>query len=146
MVKAEAIARTLLAAALLGGVAAALPVQSAESPPPERNAILHVVPREVLFFSAQNGGWTSVRLEAGERVLRQGVGDNVALVVTDVRAIAFSAPLSVAAEVIVRASSEDAVETATTSGNAAAVITRRHAYGFSALTGRWTAVERFLPR
>ena len=38
---------------------------AAEAPPLERNVILHVVPREALFFSAQSGVWTSVRLEAG---------------------------------------------------------------------------------
>ncbi len=120
--------------------------QAAEAYRPEQNVILHVVAREVLFFSAQSGTWTSVRLEAGERVLHRGVGENVALFVTDLRAVAFSSPLSVAAEVPIRAGSEDTVEMVVASGNAASVLTRRHAYGFSAITGRWVVAERFQPR
>ncbi len=133
----------ILAAATwaMAGVAAA-----AEVTRPEMNVILHVVAREVLFFSAQSGTWTSVRLEAGERVLSRGTGDTVALVVTDLRAVAFSSPLSVAAEIPIRAGSEDAVEAVVTTGNAASVLTRRHAYGFSALTGQWAVAERFQPR
>ncbi len=118
----------------------------AEAPRPEVNVILHVVPREVLFFSAQSGTWTSVRLEAGERVLSRGTGDNVALVVTDLRAVGFSSLLSVAAEIPIRAGGEDAVEAVVTTGNGASVLTRRHAYGFSAFTGRWAEAERFQPR
>jgi hypothetical protein len=130
------------------GAPAAVPVTAAaaEATRPEMNVILHVVPREVLFFSAQSGTWTSVRLEAGERVLNRGTGDNVALVVTDLRAVAFSSPLSVAAQIPIRAGSEDAVEAVVTTGNAASVLTRRHAYGFSALTGQWAEIERFQPR
>ena len=133
----------ILAAAgwAMAGVAVA-----AEGPRPEVNVILHVVPREVLFFSAQSGTWTSVRLEAGERVISRATGDNVALVVTDLRAVGFSSLLSVAAEIPIRAGSEDAVEATVTTGNGASVVTRRHAYGFSAFTGRWAPVERFQPR
>ena len=133
----------ILAAAswAMAGVAAA-----AEAPRPEVNVVLHVVPREVLFFSAQSGTWTAVRLEAGERVISRGTGDNVALVVTDLRAVAFSSLLSVAAEIPIRAGGEDTVEAVVTTGNAASVLTRRHAYGFSAFTGRWAGVERFQPR
>lgn len=126
--------------AMAGGAGAA------EAPRPEVNVILHVVPREVLFFSARSGTWTSVRLEAGERVLKQATGDNVALVVTDLRAVAFSSLLSVAAEIPIRAGGEDTVEAVVATGNAASVLSRRHAYGFSAFTGRWAAAERFQPR
>jgi len=138
----------LAALALAVGAPAACPVTAAaaETAPPETNVILHVVPRELLFFSAQSGTWTSVRLEAGERVLHRGTGDTVALVVTDMRAVAFSGPLSVAVQIPIRAGSEDAVETVVTTGNAASVLTRRHAYGFSALTGEWAVTERFQPR
>ncbi|HEY7677189.1 MAG TPA: hypothetical protein VIG69_08960 [Candidatus Methylomirabilis sp.] len=125
----------------VAGVAAA-----AEVTRQELNVIIHVVPREVLFFSAQSGTWTSVRLEAGERVISRATGDNVAVVVTDVRAVAFSSPLSVAADIPIRAGSEDAVEAVVATGNAASVLTRRHAYGFSAFSGRWAMVERFQPR
>ena len=138
----------MAALAIALGAPAAYPVTAAaaEAAPPETNVILHVVPRELLFFSAQSGTWTSVRLEAGERVLHRGTGDNVALVVTELRAVAFSGPLSVAVQIPIRAGSEDAVEAVVTSGNAASVLTRRHAYGFSALTGEWAATERFQPR
>lgn len=112
----------------------------------EVNVILHVVNREAVFFSAQSGTWTSVRLEAGERVLHRGTGDNVAVIVTDLRAVGFSSSLSVAVEVPIRAGGEDTVEAVVAAGNAASVLTRRHAYGFSAVTGRWAAQERFQPR
>ncbi len=119
---------------------------AAEASRPDVNVILHVVPREVLFFSAQSGTWTSVRLEAGERVISRGTGESVALVVTDLRAVAFSSLLSVAAEIPIRAGGEDTVEAVVTTANGASVLTRRHAYGFSAFTGRWAATERFQPR
>ena len=122
------------------------PAQTAEVSRGEENAILHVVPREILFFSAQSGTWTSVRLEAGERVINRGTGDNVALVVTDLRAVAFSSLLSVAADIPIRAGGEDTVEVVVITGNGASVLTRRHAYGFSAFTGRWVVAERFQPR
>ena len=122
------------------------PAQAAEGYRPEPNVILHVVAREALFFSAHSGTWTAVRLEAGERVLHRGTGENVALVVTDLRAVAFSGILSVAAEIPIRAGSEDTVEAVVTVGNAASVLTRRHVYGFSAITGRWAVTERFQPR
>jgi len=138
----------LAALVLALGVPAACPVTAAaaETAPPETNVVLHVVPRELLFFSAQSGTWTSVRLEAGERVLHRGTGGNVALVVTDMRAVAFSGALSVAVQIPIRAGSEDAVEAVVTTGNAASTLTRRHAYGFSALTGEWAVTERFQPR
>ena len=127
-------------------VGAAGPARAAEGYRAEPNVILHVVAREALFFSAHSGTWTAVRLEAGERVAHRGTGENVALVVTDLRAVAFSGLLSLAAEVSIRAGSEDAVEAVVTVGNAASVLTRRHVYGFSAITGRWAVSERFQPR
>jgi hypothetical protein len=133
--------------AVLWGLAGrAVPASAAESSPAEGDVIFHVVQRELLFFSAQSGTWTSVRLEAGERVLQRATGENVALAVTDTRAVAFSALLSVAAEIPIKAGSEDAVEVVAARGNAASVLTRRHAYGFSAVTGQWAAVQRFQPR
>lgn len=135
-----------LAAGAWGWPGAARPAPAAEAPRPQVNVMLHVVTREALFFSAQSGTWTSVRLEAGERVLNQGTGDNVAVVVTDLRAVGFSSLLSVAADIPIRASGEDTVEAVVTSGNAASLLTRRHVYGFSAFTGRWAAQDRFQPR
>ena len=56
-----------------------------------RNVALHLIPREILFFSVQGGVWTSVRLDAGERILQRGANGNVAAVVTSLRATGFSA-------------------------------------------------------
>jgi hypothetical protein len=56
-----------------------------------RNVALYVVSREILFFSVPAGVWTSVRLDAGERILQRGADGNVAAVVTSLRAIGFSA-------------------------------------------------------
>jgi len=139
------LAISLVGALMLVGIKGGL-AQGAEASRSEVNVILQVVTREALFFSAQSGTWTSVRLEAGERVLHRGTGDNVAIVVTDLRAVGFSSILSVAVEIPARAAGEDAVEAVVAAGNAASVLTRRHAYGFSAITGRWTAAERFQPR
>lgn len=139
-------AASILAAAIVLTALGAGPARAADAPRGEVNVILHVVNREVLFFTAFSGTWTAVRLEAGERVLHRAAGDNVAVFVTDLRAVAFSGPLSVAAEIPVRAGAEDAVEAVVATGNAISVLTRRHAYGFSALTGRWAAQERFQPR
>src|SRR5512137_2953211 len=63
-----------------------------------RNVALVLIPREILFFSAQAGQWTSVRLEAGERILQRGADGNVAAVVTSQRTIGFSAALNVTQE------------------------------------------------
>lgn len=136
----------VLAAALMLATIEDRLAQAADVGGSEVNVILHVVTREALFFSAQSGTWTSVRLEAGERVLQRGTGDNVALIVTDLRAVGFSSLLSVAVEMPIRAGGEDTVEAVVAVGNAASVLTRRHVYGFSAITGRWAAQERFQPR
>jgi hypothetical protein len=87
-----------------------------------------------------------VRLDAGERVVHRGTGENVALIVTDLRMVGYSSPLSVAAEIPFRPRADDGVEVVTVAGNVATVLTRRRAYGFSAFTGRWEVVERFQPR
>jgi hypothetical protein len=135
-----------LAVAWFGLVSAGSPSEGAEPGPSDQNVVLYVVTREALFFSAQSGAWTSVRLDAGERVVHRGTGDNVALIVTDLRVVGFSSPLSVAAELPFRPRADDGVEQVTVAGNVATVLTRRRAYGFSAYTGRWEVVERFQPR
>src|SRR5512137_1044795 len=63
-----------------------------------RNVAMVLIPREILFFSAQAGQWTSVRLEAGERIRQQGADGNVAAVLTSQRVIGFSAALNVTQE------------------------------------------------
>jgi hypothetical protein len=106
-----------------------------------RNAALVLIPREILFFSAQAGQWTSVRLEAGERILQQGVDGNVAAVVTSQRAVGFSAALNIAQEL--RVPQEETLESFKVEGNIATFVTRRRAYGFSAFTGTWAVIDRF---
>lgn len=106
-----------------------------------RNAALVVIPRELLLFSAQAGQWTSVRLEAGERILERGVDGNVAAVVTSQRAIGFSAALNVVQEI--RVPQEETLETFKVEGNIATFVTRRRAYGYSAFTGVWATLDRF---
>ena len=112
----------------------------------QKNVILHLVAREALFFSAYSGVWISVRLELGERVLRRKASSNVALVVTNKRAVGFSGVLSNVAEVSLNIGSETDVEAVETEGNVASVLTNRKAYGFSAFTGRWAETDRFQPR
>jgi len=129
---------------LLGITMCAMPlVSSAASSDEEmlRNVAMVLIPREILFFSAQAGQWTSVRLEAGERILQRGADGNVAAVVTSQRAIGFSAALNVAQEV--RVSEEENLETFKVEGNMANFVTRRRAYGFSAFTGTWATIDRF---
>lgn len=106
------------------------------------NVALHVVPREILFFSAPVGTWTSIKLDPGERVIRRGADGNVATVVTSLRAIGFSAILNVTDEI--RLPEEETLEAFKVGGNLATVLTRRRALGFSAIIGRWTTIERFL--
>ncbi len=106
-----------------------------------RNVALIVIPREILLFSAQAGQWTSVRLDAGERILQRGADGNVAAVVTSQRAIGFSAALNIAHEV--RLPEEETLEAFKVEGNMANFLTRRRAYGFSAFTGRWAIIDRF---
>ncbi len=107
------------------------------------NVALHIIPREVLFFSATAGVWTSVRLDAGERILQRGADTNVAAVITNQRAIGFSALLNVTHEI--RLPDDETVETFKVEGNVATALTRRRALGFSAATGKWADVERFQP-
>jgi hypothetical protein len=105
------------------------------------NVVLHIVPREILFFSAIAGQWTSVRLDAGERILQGRGHENVAAVVTSLRILGFSATLNQAHEL--RVPEDEGIEAFKVDGNVASVLTRRRAFGFSAFTGRWTEVERF---
>ena len=105
------------------------------------NVVLHVIPREILFFGAQAGAWTSVRLDAGERVLQRGADGNVAAVVTSQRAIGFSAALNATHEI--RLPDDETLEAFKVEGNIATLLTRRRAIGFSAATGKWADLDRF---
>jgi hypothetical protein len=107
----------------------------------DKNAFLYVIPREILFFSAQAGQWASVRLDPGERIFHRGADGNVAAVVTSKRAIGFSAALNALHEIGLP--EEETLEAFKVEGNAATVLTRRRAIGFSAQMGKWTAIERF---
>jgi hypothetical protein len=107
------------------------------------NVALLIIPREALFFSATAGVWTSVRLDAGERILQRGADTNVAAVITNQRAIGFSALLNLTHEI--RLPDDESLETFKVEGNVASALTRRRALGFSAVTGKWTDVERFQP-
>jgi|GEM_PF-744887 len=129
----------LALALYLGGVGP--PPALAEGVP--NNVALHIIPREVLFFSAATGMWTSVRLDAGERVLQRGAGTNVAAVITNQRAIGFSALQNVTHEI--RLPDDETLETFKVEGNVATALTRRRALGFSAATGKWADIERFQP-
>ncbi len=123
-------------------VLVASPASSA-SPDDEtlRNVALVSVPREIFFFSAQAGQWTSVRLDAGERILQRGADGNVAAVLTSRRAIAFSAMLNASQELSLP--EDETLESFKVEGNQANFVTRRRVYGFSAYTGRWAALDRF---
>lgn len=107
------------------------------------NIGLFVVPREILLYSAQAGAWTSIKLDAGERILRRGSDGNVAAVVTSLRAIGFSAPLNVADEI--RVPDDENLEAFQVAGDIVTVLTRRRALGFSAIVGKWTPIDRNLP-
>ena len=106
-----------------------------------RNVALYVMPREILFFSVRGGVWTSVRLDAGERILQRGADGNVAAVLTSLRAIAFSATLNATHEI--RVTDDETLENFKVEGNVVAMLTKRRAIGFSADTGRWADIERF---
>jgi hypothetical protein len=110
----------------------------AQSP---NNVALHIIPREVLFFGAQGGTWTTVRLDAGERVLQRGADTNVAAVFTSQRLIGYSAVLNTVHEI--RVPEDESLEAFKVDGNVVTAITRRRALGFSAATGRWSEVDRF---
>jgi hypothetical protein len=107
----------------------------------DKNAFLYVIPREILFFSAQAGQWASIRLDPGERIFQRGADGNVAAVVTSKRAIGFSAAQNALHEIGLP--EEETLEAFKVEGNAATVLTRRRAIGFSAQMGKWTAIERF---
>jgi hypothetical protein len=130
-------------------VAPALPVAAAEGGEVGPNLSfpsnigLFVVPREILFYSAQAGAWTSIKLDAGERILRRAADGNVAAVVTSIRAIGFSAPLNATDEI--RVPDDENLEAFQVAGDIVTVLTRRRALGFSALVGKWTPIDRFLP-
>jgi hypothetical protein len=115
----------------------------AESSDLPANVALIIIPREALFFSAISGVWTSVRLDAGERIIQSGSDGNVAAVATSQRILGFSADLNQLQEV--RLPEDERVDAFKVEGNVASILTRRRAFGFSAATGRWTEVERFLP-
>lgn len=106
-----------------------------------RNVGLVLVPREILLFSAPAGQWTSIRVDAGERILQRSADGNVAAVLTSQRLIGFSGILNVAHEIGV--SEEETLESFKVEGNMVNVVTRRRAYGFSAFTGKWAIMERF---
>jgi len=108
-----------------------------------RNVALYVVSREILFFSVQAGVWTSVRLDAGERILQRGADGNVAAVVTSLRAIGFSAVLNATHEI--RVTEDETLENFKAEGNLATLLTQRRAIGFSADTGKWADIQRFQP-
>jgi hypothetical protein len=113
----------------------------AQAAEPSSNVVLHMVAREILFFSGVAGQWTSIRLDAGERILQGRSHENVAAVVTSLRILGFSATLNQAHEL--RVPEDEGIEAFKVEGNVASVLTRRRAFGFSAFTGRWTEVERF---
>ena len=68
---------------------------------------------------------------------------NVAAVVTSLRVIGFSGPLSAADHV--RILGEEVVEALRVEGNVATLLTKRLALGFSALTARWASIDRAFP-
>ena len=106
----------------------------------ETDVLLHVIRREVLFFSGESGRWISVPLGSGEQVLQQKAGRTVAVVVTNERAIAFSALLTAVDQVALPR--DERVVAFTVEGHVASVLTGRRAYGFSSRFGRWTVQER----
>lgn len=121
---------------LLAGMGAA---EAGEAP---TNVVLLMIPREILFFSGTSGQWTSVRLDAGERIIQGRADGNVSAVVTSQRILGFSANLNQLDEL--RLPEDETLEAFRVEGNVASILTRRRALGFSAITGRWTEVERFL--
>ena len=132
----------MLAAAAAWSTVCISPALSASSEEETlRNVALVTVPREIFFFSAQAGQWTSVRLDAGERILYRGADGNVAAVITSRRAIGFSAPLNTTQEFGLP--EEETLEAFKVEGNQANFVTRRRVYGFSAYMGKWSTLERF---
>ena len=125
-----------------------LPVAAADVPEVAPNLSvptnigMFVVPREILFYSAQAGAWTSIKLDPGERILRRGADGNVGAVVTSLRAIGFSAPLNITEEI--RVPDDETLEAFQVRGDIVTVLTRRRAIGFSAGVGKWTPIDRLL--
>jgi hypothetical protein len=134
------IARWILILAILEGAFIHPAVAADET---LRNVALYVIPREILFFSVQGGVWTSVRLDAGERILQRGADGNVAAVVTSLRAIGFSAVLNATHEI--RVTEDETLDQFKVEGNVATLLTKRRAIGFSADTGKWADIQRFQP-
>ena len=132
----------LLAAALAIAITAISP-RPALAAEVQSNVGFYLSLREILFFSAQVGAWTAVRLDPGERVLNQGVDGNVAAVVTSLRVIGFSGLLNSADEF--RILGEDPVESLRVEGNVATLLMKRRALGFSAFTARWASIDRAFP-
>lgn len=128
----------LLASAILSGFFSYPSLADAQVP---NNVALYVIAREVLFFSAQAGVWTSARLDAGERILQRAADGNTAAVLTSSRAIGFSAMLNATHETAV--TEDESLEVFKVEGNVATLLTRRRAIGFSAVTGKWTDLQRF---
>jgi hypothetical protein len=135
--------RNLVLAATLALSFALVGPATARAAEIQKNVGFYLSLREILFFSSQNGAWTAVRLDPGERVLHQGVDGNVAAVVTSIRVIGFSGLLSVADEV--RILGEDLVESLKVEGNVATLLTKRRALGFSAFTAKWASIDRAYP-
>ncbi len=127
-----------LVLALLVGTLSVHPAAASDAP---SNVVLHVIPREILIFSAQAGVWTSIRLDSGERILQRAADHNVAAVVTSQRVIGFSAVLNLTHEI--RLTEDETLEAFRVEGNVATVLTRRRGLGFSAATGKWAEIDRF---
>lgn len=136
-------ARVLVPAGMLALSLTAFGPTAASAAEIRTNVAIYLSLREILFFSAETGAWTAVRLDPGERVLNQGVDGNVAAVVTSLRVIGFSGPLSAADNV--RILGEELVEPLRVEGNVATLLTKRLALGFSALTARWASIDRAFP-
>lgn len=136
--------RPLLLPTLMAATLVAAPATSVAAIEIPTHVALYAIPREILFFSAPAGSWTSVRLDAGERILQRGADGNVAAVITTQRAIGFSAVLNVTHEI--RVTEDETLENFKVEGNVATLLTRRRALGFSAATGKWAEIERFQPR
>ena len=132
------ILRLFLTLAVLTGISFCPIFADAQVP---SNVALYVITREILFFSAQAGVWTSIRLDAGEHVLQRGADGDVAAVLTSSRAVGFSAVLNVTHEI--RVTEDEGLEAFKVEGNVATMLTRRRALGFSAATGKWADAERF---
>ena len=133
-------AQSVLILVILGGACIHPAIAADET---LRNVALYVIPREILFFSVQGGVWTSVRLDAGERILQREADGNVAAVLTSQRAIGFSAVLNATHEI--RVTEDETLENFKVEGNVATLLTKRRAIGFSADTGKWADIQRFQP-